>query len=171
MKKVKANRRHAAKAEKPVPCPVLPIAVRVGELWDAHAMAQEREHAYGKEPDASEKIDELRLVVEETASFERARSMAGALFQVALAEDAARALFEKVPAGNKDNVRMFERLDRLLDSVALVLRDACTAEEYRVVKNVVNLYVPLHGEESDPPFKWLEEIPELPKAYRSIEAA
>jgi hypothetical protein len=66
---------------------------------------------------------------------------------------------------------MFERLDRLLDSVALVLRDACTAEEYRVVKDVVNLYITLHGEESDPPFKWLEEIPELAKAYRSIEAA
>lgn len=80
-----------------MPCPVLPIAVRVGDLWDAHAMAQER----SKEPDASEKIDELRLVVEETASFERARSMAGALFQVALAEDAARAFSRKSLPGIK----------------------------------------------------------------------
>jgi hypothetical protein len=170
MKRAKPTKRGAARVQQPVPCPVLPIAVRIGELWDAHSMAQEREHGTGA-PEASEKIELLRMVVEETASLERARSIAGALFQVALAGDVSRALLEKVPAGKEDDVRMFMRLDRLLDSVALVLRDACTAEDYQVVKNVVKLYMPIYGEEFDPPFKWLEEIPELAKAYRSTKAA
>jgi hypothetical protein len=43
MKNAKANRRVAARAGQPLPCPVLPIALRVGELWNAHAGAEERE--------------------------------------------------------------------------------------------------------------------------------
>ena len=53
---------------------------------------------------------------------------------------------------------------------ALVLRDACTPEEYQVVKDVVKVYVWLDGEEFDPPLRWLEEIPVLARGYRSTEA-
>jgi hypothetical protein len=60
---------------KPTACPVLPLALRVGGLWDAHAAAQEKERVDTKDDeDISEQIEELRIAVEETASFERARS-------------------------------------------------------------------------------------------------
>jgi hypothetical protein len=36
MKKAKPTTRHAA----PVKCPVLPIAIRVAELWAAHEAAE-----------------------------------------------------------------------------------------------------------------------------------
>jgi hypothetical protein len=169
MKKVKANRHPAVRAEKPVPCPVLPIAVRVGELWDAGTMAEERG---GSTDAASDQIYRLRLAVEELASFERARSPAGALFQLSLVLDAAIFLFDTaMPDGDKSADPTWQKLLRLLDSVALVLRDACTAEEYHLVEDVVKMYMLIDGRDLDPPFKWREDIPELAKEYRSNRPA
>jgi hypothetical protein len=116
MKKAKPNKRVAAPVKHHAKCPVLPIALRVGELWDAHAGAEERE--YGKsDADISEQIYKMRTVVEETASFERARSLSGALFQVALAHDAANHLYELVPSEKLAIESTFDKLIRLLDSV------------------------------------------------------
>jgi hypothetical protein len=41
MKRAKPNRRAATPIEQREKCPVLPIALRVGELWDAYIRAQE----------------------------------------------------------------------------------------------------------------------------------
>lgn len=147
-------------------CPVLPIAVRVGELWDAHAGATEHENCSEA---TAEQIYRLRAAVEELASFERARSPAGALFQVGLALDAAVSVFDRVPEGDKFKDPTWQKLIRLLDSVALVLRDACMVEEYQVVKDVVKIYMSIEGQEVDHPFKWREEIPDLAKEYRSTK--
>jgi hypothetical protein len=160
MKKSKPTTHHAA----PVPCPVLPIAVRLGQLWDAFSMAEEL-----KRDDAAECINKLRIFAEEAVSFERARSMAGALVQVALAGDAATALHEMV-GDNKAADLIFERLGRLLDSAALVLYDACAAEEYEIIRNTMNVYNSMDGSTIDRPLKWLEDVPELATAYRSTKA-
>jgi hypothetical protein len=47
-------------------------------------------------------------LVEETASFERARSLASALFQQALASEAATHLCELVPAEKPNTEKTFE---------------------------------------------------------------
>jgi hypothetical protein len=74
----------------------------VGELWDTHAGAEMREYdkkdAEVSEYEISEQIIKMRAVVEETASFQRARSLAGALFQVALAHAATVHLYELIPS-------------------------------------------------------------------------
>jgi hypothetical protein len=59
------------------------------------------------------------MVFEEMASFERARSLTGALFQVGLAEEAAARLRELAPSEDRIVKKTFDRLIRLLDSVAL----------------------------------------------------
>jgi hypothetical protein len=161
MKKAKPATHHA----ESVKCPVLPIAVRLGQIWDAFAMADEL-----KRDDAAECINKLRIFAEEAVSFERARSMAGALVQVALALDAATALHEKVPGGDKAADLIFERLVRLLDSAALVLYDACPAGEYDMIRNTMNVYNSMDGSTIDRPLKWLEDVPELATAYRSAKA-
>jgi hypothetical protein len=102
--------------------------------------------------------------VEETASFERARSLAGALFQVALARDAANHLYEWVPPEKRATEKTLDKLIRLLDSVALLLRDESTPEEYQAVKDVVGAYLSM--DQTDLPFLWLDEIPMLVNEYR-----
>jgi hypothetical protein len=131
--KAKPNRCVAARAPNNVPCPVLPIALRVGELRDAHAGAEERE---GKNSNSAtaDQIDRFRAAVEETASFERACSPAGALFQVGLAQQAAIDLFNMIPDGDKFTDPTYQKLLRLLDPVALVLRDGCAAQDYQAGK-------------------------------------
>lgn len=141
------------------------IALCVGELWDAHAGAEEREGSDG-DPTASAQINRFRAAVEETASFERALSPAGALFQLALAQQAAVDLFARIPDGDKFTDPTFHKLLRLLDSAALVLRDACAIEDYQAVKNVVGVYIGIDGPDLAPPFQWREDIPELAKEYR-----
>jgi hypothetical protein len=162
-------RRTASKNES-LACPVLPIALRVGELWDAYDAAEERGH--GKSgPETCEQIYKLRAAVEETASFERARSLAGALFQVALARDAANHLYELVPPEKRAAEKTFEKLIRLLDSVSLLLRDESTPEEYQAVKDVVGVYLSIDQDYQNLPFQWLDEIPELAKEYRRSNEA
>jgi hypothetical protein len=163
MKKAKSNRGAQV-------CPVLPIALRIGELWDAHAGAEERE--FNQSPaDASEQIGLLRIAVEETASFERARSVAGALFQVGLAEDTAVHLRELVPSEEKTVKKTFDKLIRLLDSVALLLRDECPAEDYQAVKDVLAVYLAIDRPEFNALFQWRDDIPELAEEYRRSKKA
>lgn len=161
MKKRKPNSPAAAGA----PCPVLLIALCVGELWDAHAGAEEREGSDG-DSTAADQINRFRAAVEETASFERALSPAGALFQLGLAQQAAVDLFARIPDGDKFTDPTYQKLLRLLDSAALVLRDACAAEDYQAVKDVVGIYIGIEGPDFAPPFQWREDIPELAKEYR-----
>jgi hypothetical protein len=100
--------------------------LRVGELLAAQDGAEVREYEKRKsDPDVewniSDQIYKLCAVVEETASFERACSLAGALFQVGLARAAAVTLFdnipENIPSENKDVAKTFDKLIRLLESV------------------------------------------------------
>jgi hypothetical protein len=60
----------------------------------------------------------------------------------------------------------YQNLLRLLDSAALVLRDACAAEDYQAVKDVVGVYIGIDGPDFDPPFRWREDIQELAEEYR-----
>src|SRR5258708_3598647 len=167
MKKPIANRRPAARHQQPASCPVLPIAVRVGQLWDAHAMAEERE---GGLSDTPKQIDLLRMATEEMASFERARSVAGALFQVGLAEDAAVHLRDLDLSEERTVRKTFDKLIRLLDSVSLLLREECPPEDYETVKDVIGAYLTIGREGFDPPFQWREDIPELAREYRAKPA-
>jgi hypothetical protein len=143
-------------------CPVLPIALRVGELWDAHAGAEEREHEKH-----AEQINDLRYAVEETASFEQARSLGGALFQVALAREEARVLDAMVPSEDQDGPT-YRKLCRLLDSVGIALRDGMGAD-YEAVKDAVAVY--MHIDEASRSSRWLDEIPAMAEEWRAKEAA
>jgi hypothetical protein len=158
MKKAKA-------AAAGAPCPVLLIALCVGELWDAHAGAEEREGRDG-DSTAADQINRFRAAVEETASFERALSPAGALFQLALAQQTAVDLFARIPDGDKFTDPAYHKLLRLLDSAALVLRDVCAIEDYQAVKDVVGVYIGIDWSDFAPPCQWREDIVELADEYR-----
>jgi hypothetical protein len=85
MRKAKPTKRRAP----PVKCPVLTIALRIGQLWDAHSMAQELEAIHKGSPFCpAEVIDQLRIATEAMANFDRAKSTPCALFQVAMATHA-----------------------------------------------------------------------------------
>jgi hypothetical protein len=168
MKKAKPTARHA----KPVKCPVLPIALRLSELWDAHCMAQELEAEHKQDMLTAEQIEKLRLAMEGMASFERARSTSGALFQAAMASYALGLLYDQF--GDKTNYRtdeMFNQIRRLLDSVALLLRDKTTREEFQPIERVMQMYLDVDGVIMVRPFKWLDDIPQLAKEFRSNKTA
>jgi hypothetical protein len=167
----KPNKRGAAPAKQPTKCPVLPIALRTNELWDAHSMAQELE-AENKQDEVSEDIEKLRIAMEGMASFERAKSMSGALFQIVLARDAARLLYENVPAAAEKGryiENIYDQIMRLLESVALLLREKTAPEEFLPLQNVVRLYLDVDGDNMVRPFKWLDDIPGLAKDYRNVK--
>jgi hypothetical protein len=174
MKKARPRKASAKSSALPEEkCPVLPIALRVGELWDAHAAAQERE--FEKKDDdqgeeLSEQINELRIAAEQMASFERARSLAGALFQVALAHDMANRLYEEIPSQDPEVETIYRKLRRLLDSVALALRDTL-GPDYEGVRNVVEIYIHVDENCENRPLRWLDEIPELAEEYRRSKRA
>jgi hypothetical protein len=150
-------------------CPVLPLALCVGELWDAHATAQERESDGKKkgEPveEVSNQIDDLRIVLEDVTSFKRARSLAGALFQVALALDISKAIHQEIPSVNPAEDRLnekdYQKQIRLLESVALALRDALGLD-YESVREVVSTYLNIDEGNEDRALRWIEEIPARP---------
>jgi hypothetical protein len=107
----------------PVECPVLLIALRVSELWDAHSGAEARECDERKADEKiAEQIAQMRYAFEKTASFAQARSLGGAVFQIALALDAARDLYDPIPSDEKDS-EAINKIERLLDSVATTLGD------------------------------------------------
>jgi hypothetical protein len=139
-------------------CPVLPLALRVGELWDAHATAQERER---EDPinteETADQIQDLRIAVEETASFARARSLGGALFQIALAQDTVNTVEELIPRENKMGTKECRRLTRLLESVALALRDQL-GPDYQAVREVVSTYMNIDEGNPGRALRWLEDI-------------
>jgi hypothetical protein len=173
-KKAKSNKRVADQSPQAVTCPVIPIALRVGELWDAHAAAQTREFNTPNRVDlkhASEQIELMRIAVEETASFERAQSLAGALFQAGLAHDAATHLYELVASEELAVKMTFCKLIRLLDSVAVLLREKCPAQDYQTIKDVLGVYLAGDRPEFHASFQWREDIPELAKEYRRSEMA
>jgi hypothetical protein len=157
-KRVHSTPRRLA-SRSPTRCPVLPIGLRVGELWDAHAGAEER----GREAVAKQ-IIEMRSAAEEAASFMQARSLAGALFQVALALQEANVLDAMVPSEDQGGPS-YMKLRRLLDLVAIALRDAMGAD-YEAVKNVVAVYT--HIDEGS--IRWLDEIPLMAQEWRAKAA-
>jgi hypothetical protein len=76
------------------------------------------------------------------------------------------------PDGDKFTDPTYQKLLRLLDSAALVLRDACAAADFRAVKDVVGVYIGIDWPDFDPPFQWREDIPNLAEEYgRSKEAS
>jgi hypothetical protein len=96
-------------------------------------MSEEREGGSGLS-DASKQINLLRMASEEMASFERARSVAGALFQVGLAEDTAVHLRDLDLSEERTVRKLFDKLISPLDSVSLLLRDECPAEDYETAR-------------------------------------
>jgi hypothetical protein len=164
MKKAKPNLGATAAVE----CPVLPIAVRISELWDAHTRAQELHEEREQSEFTAEQIDKLRIATEGMASFERAWSMSGALFQVALARDAAHHLYEHLPPEkNLHVIETYEKLNRLLESVALLLREKIAPAEFAPVQSVIRLYLDVDGDVMVRPFEWMDDIQRLAKEYRS----
>jgi hypothetical protein len=133
-------------------CPVLPIARRVGELWDAVTAAQETDAA--DNDTVSDQIDDLRIAVAETASFTRARSLAGALFQVALASETAERLYRQLPEERQPYNRVYLKLNRLLNLAAATLRDELETEDYAPIRGVVEAYIGDLG----PAMPWLDEL-------------
>jgi hypothetical protein len=117
-------------------CPVLPLASCVGALWDAHQTAQERE--YGTDDSkVSDEIGALRIRAQETAGSSRARSLAGVLFQVALASDAATRLRDQ------SEVRALKRRTASSPGCSIrspaALRDEL-GEEYAAIEPVIEIY-------------------------------
>jgi hypothetical protein len=124
-------------------CPVLPLALRVGELWDAYAAAQEREFESGGDSIVSDQVDAMRIRAQEIAGASRARSLAGVLFQVALAADAAARLRDEGHGwgGHNERVDVVHReLEGILNSVASALRDKL-GPDYEPVRSVVSTYL------------------------------
>ena len=95
---------------------MLPIARRVTELWDAVTKAQESDAADNDV--VSDQIDDLRIAVAETASFVRARSLAGALFQIALASETTERLYRELPEEKQLFNRTYLKLHRPLNLAA-----------------------------------------------------
>ena len=138
------------------------------------AAAQEREFERkddDQDEEISEQINELRIAAEQMASFERAASLAGALFQIALANDTANRLYEEIPSNEPEVETTYRKLGRPLDSVALMLRDTL-GPDFEAVKNVVETYNQVDETCENRTLRWLEEIPALAKEYRrSTEAS
>jgi hypothetical protein len=133
-------------------CPVLPIALRVGQLWDATTAAQESDAA--DNDTVSDQIDDLRIAVAETASFVRARSLAGALFQIALASETAERLYRQLPDEKQPFNRTYLKLNRLLNLAATALCDELETEDYAPIRGVVEAYIGNLG----PTMLWLDEL-------------
>jgi hypothetical protein len=140
--------------DETIACPVIPIARRVGQLWDAVTAAQETDVA--DNDTVSDQIDDLRLAVAETASFVRARSLGGALFQVALASETAERLYRQLPEEKQLFNRTYLKLARLLNLAAAALCDELETEDYTPIRGVVEAYIGdlLHA------MPWLDEIGE-----------
>ena len=130
-----ADRVHSTPISQNETCPVLPIALRVGELWDAVSAAQESDAA--DNDTISDQIDDLRIAVAETASFVRPRSLAGALFQIALASDTAERLYRELPEEKQLFNRTYLKLNRLLRLAAATLCDELETDEYVPIRGVV----------------------------------
>jgi hypothetical protein len=163
--RVRSTPRKSASKTKTLACLVLPIALRVGELWDAGTAAEERESETSNNK-AADRFYRMRAAVEETASFVQARSLAGALFQITLAHYAARELYENSPSEDRFCEQAYKKLNRLLDSVARVLRDKSLADDYLPVKDLIALYI-----EDDTDQHWSDEIPALAREWRRSQEA
>jgi hypothetical protein len=134
-----ANRVHNTPNPQAKTCPVLPIALRVGQLWDATTAAQESDAA--DNDTVSDQIDDLRIAVAETASFTRARSLGGALFQIALASETAERLYRQLPDEKQLFNRTYLKLNRLLNLAAATLCDELETDEYVPIRGVVEAYI------------------------------
>jgi hypothetical protein len=149
----KAENIHITTAHREtIACPVIPIARRVGELWDAIDAAQKSDAA--DNDTVSDQIDDCRIATAELASFVRARSLAGALFQVALAHEAAERLCRDLPEEKQIYNRTYLKLNRLLTLAAAALYDQMEPEDYAPIGKVVEAYV---GNLSTA-MPWLDEI-------------
>ncbi len=90
----------------------------------------------------------------------------------ALARYFANHLFEQF-GDTKDHHIMETRdnLMRLLESVALVLREKAAPEEFMPLRGVIACYLDVDGDYMARPFKWLDDIPRLAKEYRDDKTA
>jgi hypothetical protein len=148
----KANSVHSTPILQNETCPVIPIALRVGELWDATSAAQESDA--NDNDTVSDQIDDLRIAVAETASFTRARSLGGALFQIALASETAERLYRQLPEEKQLFNRTYLKLARLLNLAAAALCDELETEDYTPIRGVVEAYIGNLG----PTMLWLDEL-------------
>jgi hypothetical protein len=142
---VKADNVHSITPySETIACPVLPIALRVGQLWVATTEAQERDAAENET--VGDQIDDLQIARSEMASFVRARSLGGALFQVALASEAAERLYGQLPAEAQLYNRVYLKLKRLLILIAAELRDESGPDDFALIRDIISAYIDLDQE-------------------------
>jgi hypothetical protein len=63
------------------------------------------------------------------------------------------------------------RVIRLLESVALLLREKTAPAEFLPVQSVIRVYLDVDGDVLVRPFKWLDDIPRLAAEYRDDKTA
>jgi hypothetical protein len=124
----------------PSACPVLPLISTIGALWDSVDAAQTREFDTGADSTVSREIESLRIDAEEIAGSSRATSLAGMLFQTALASYFATLLRDNAETGDQKRLdETFRELIRTLNSIGSALRDKL-GEEYAEIRPVVEIY-------------------------------
>ncbi len=142
-------------------CPVEKLAIEIGELFDAFTGAE----LEGNKP-VARAIEEHRQALEELASFQRARSLGGALFQLVLAQHEIEGIFSLLTAEKqKDHADLDEKCERLLTSAATVIRLAL-GSDFAPLQNIMRVY----GVTPDaPPIPWLDDIPQLAEEGRKAD--
>jgi hypothetical protein len=159
----KSNRvaRHPRAQLKPATsCPVEKLAIEVGELWDAFNGAQAEDKWIARQ------IEDNRRALEELTSFQRARSLAGAMFQIVLAQHEVGDMFSHLTEEEQKNHQdLDDRIERLLDSAVAAIRDVL-GDDFAPLENVMRVYGCVRDE---PPIPWLDDVPQLAEEGRKAE--
>jgi hypothetical protein len=83
-----------------------------------------------------------------------------------LAIHTAHLLYEQLPPEKNRYIEsIYGQLDRLLESVSLLLREKAAPEEYLPVRGIIRFYLDVDGDYMIRPLQWLDDIPELVKEY------
>lgn len=140
------------KAPRTVVCPVEKLAIEVGELWDAFNGAQ----AEGDDDEVERQLQEQRAALEEVASFRRAKSLGGAVFQLMLLKGEVADIFSHLSKEQQEeNRHTRDMTERLLESAVAAICDVM-GEDFQPLESVARVYI---GDTV--PIPWLDSIPEL----------
>ena len=151
-------------------CPVVDLARQLADLWDADEGC---EHAYlDKKPhklscstgdEIMQQMNSWRSGLAKIVSFTQAKSLAGALVQMALAADELETFVSRVSDGGTvpDGTR---RIERLIGSAARAVRASLGAAEYQSVEPTLQTNGLRHIAGGD----WLDSMETWTKEGRSI---